>query len=135
MGNTPDPAVKEMLLQMEKVGCETPFDRFDQQKPHCSFGMAGICCRNCNIGPCRITKKRSRWVCGADADLIIARNLLRWVVAGVAAHGARGREIMLALKTSAEGTLKLPIVGEEKLRTSATQLGIDIEGKFHNQVK
>jgi len=32
-------------------------------------------------------------VCGADADLIVARNLLRWVAAGVAAHGARGREI------------------------------------------
>src|SRR5271157_4654993 len=61
--NTPDPAVKEMLLQMEKVGCETPFDRFDQQKPHCSFGMAGICCRNCNIGPCRITKKSYRGGC------------------------------------------------------------------------
>jgi len=127
--NTPDPAVKAMLLQMEKVGCETPFDRFDQQKPHCSFGMAGICCRNCNIGPCRITKKSPRGVCGADADLIVARNLLRWVAAGVAAHGARGREIMLALKASAEGRLQIPIKGEEKLRKSAIQLGIDIEGK------
>lgn len=36
---------------------------------------------------------------------------------------------MLALKASAEGSLKLPILGEEKLRKSATQLGIDIEGK------
>jgi carbon-monoxide dehydrogenase catalytic subunit len=126
---TPDPAVKKMLLQMEKVGCETPFDRFDQQKPHCNFGMAGVCCRNCNNGPCRITRKSPRGVCGADADLIVARNLLRWVAAGVAAHGARGREIMLALKASAEGTMKLPIAGEEKLRKSAAQLGIDIEGK------
>lgn len=127
--HTPDPAVKKMLLQMERVGCETPFDRFDQQKPHCNFGMAGICCRNCNNGPCRITRKSPRGVCGADADLIVARNLLRWVAAGVAAHGARGREIMLALKASAEGKLKLPIAGEEKLRKSADQLGIDTEGK------
>lgn len=127
--NTPDPAVKQMLLQMEKVGCETPFDRFDHQKPHCSFGMAGVCCRNCNNGPCKITKKSPRGVCGANADLIVARNLLRWVAAGMAAHGARGREIMLALKASAEGSLKLPIVGKEKLRKSAVQLGIDIEEK------
>jgi anaerobic carbon-monoxide dehydrogenase catalytic subunit len=127
--NTPDPAVKELLLRMEKVGCETPFDRFDQQKPHCSFGMAGICCRNCNIGPCRITKKSPRGACGADADLIVARNLLRWVAAGAAAHGARGREIMLTLKAAAEGSLNLQILGEEKLRKSAAQLGIDIEGK------
>ena len=107
----------------------TPFDRFDKQKPHCNFGMAGVCCRNCNNGPCRITRKRPRGVCGADADLIVARNLLRWVAAGVAAHGARGREIMLALKASAEGSLKLPIAGEEKLRKSANQLGINTEGE------
>ncbi len=131
---TPDPAVKSMLLHMEKVGCETPFDRFDQQKPHCNFGMAGICCRNCNNGPCRVTRKSPRGVCGADADLIVARNLLRWVAAGVAAHGARGREIMLALKASAEGSLKLPIAGEEKLRKSADQLGIDTEGKTIEEI-
>lgn len=57
MKNTPDAAVREMLGHMEKVGCETCFDRFDSQKPHCNFGIAGVCCRNCNIGPCRITKK------------------------------------------------------------------------------
>ena len=108
--HTPDPAVKDMILQMGKVGCETPFDRFDKQKPHCNFGMAGVCCRNCNNGPCRITRKSPRGVCGADADLIVARNLL-------------------ALKASAEGSLKLPIAGEEKLRKSANQLGINTEGE------
>lgn len=128
MENTPDPAVREMLSYMEKVGCETSFDRFDQQKPHCNFGIAGVCCRNCNIGPCRITKKSPRGVCGADADLIVARNLLRWVAAGVAAHGARGREIMLALKAAGEGVLNLPIAGEEKLKKTALQLGVATEG-------
>lgn len=113
--NTPDPAVREILLHMEKMSCETCFDRFDSQKPHCNFGIAGVCCRNCNIGPCRITKKSPRGVCGADADLIVARNLLRWVAAGVAAHGARGREIMLALKAAGEGLLNIPISGAEKL--------------------
>lgn len=126
---TPDPAVREMLLHMEKAGCETCFDRFDSQKPHCTFGMAGVCCRNCNMGPCRITKKSSRGVCGADADLIVARNLLRWVAAGVAAHGARGREIMLALKASAQGLLQIPIAGAEKVKKSAAQFGINTDGK------
>jgi len=81
------------------------------------------------MGPCRITKKSPRGVCGADADLIVARNLLRWVAAGVAAHGARGREIMLALKAAGEGILDMPVAGEAKLRKSAAQLGISTEGK------
>jgi carbon-monoxide dehydrogenase catalytic subunit len=131
---TPDPAVKEMLIHLEKSGCETCFDRFDSQKPHCSFGIAGVCCKNCNMGPCKVTKKSPRGVCGADADLIVARNLLRWAAAGVAAHGARGREVMLALKASAEGTLNIPLAGTEKIRKSAAQLGIDINGKSIEEI-
>ena len=126
---TPDPAVRQMLRHFETAGLETPFDRFDAQKPHCSFGMAGICCKNCNMGPCKITKKSPRGVCGADADLIVARNLLRWVAAGTAAHGARGREVMLALKASGEGRLNMPIAGIDKVYKAAKQLGIDTEGK------
>ena len=45
---TPDPAVREMLLRMEQLGIDTAFDRFDQQKPQCNFGLAGICCKICN---------------------------------------------------------------------------------------
>ena len=48
---TPDPAVREMLLHMEQAGIETPFDRFDAQKPHCGFGLSGVCCKNCHMGP------------------------------------------------------------------------------------
>ncbi len=121
---TPDPAVKEMLHHLDKQGIETTFDRFDAQKPHCTFGLAGICCKNCNMGPCRITSKAPKGACGADADLIVARNLLRWVAAGAAAHGARGREVMLALRYAGEGKLSIPIEGESKLRKSAKLLGI-----------
>ena len=76
IAQTPDPAIREMLLHMQDTGCDTAFDRFDAQKPHCTFGLAGVCCRNCMMGPCRITAKSPRSVCGADADLIVARNLL-----------------------------------------------------------
>lgn len=134
IAHTPDPAVKEMLLHLEEAGCETCFDRFDSQKPHCIFGIAGVCCKNCNMGPCKVTKKSPRGVCGADADLIVARNLLRWAAAGVAAHGARGREVMLALKASSEGLLNIPITGPEKIKKTATQLGIKTEGKSIEEV-
>jgi len=124
MERTPDPAVREMLLHMEQAGIETPFDRFDAQKPHCGFGLAGTCCKNCHMGPCRITPKSPKGVCGADAHVIVARNILRWVAAGVAAHGARGREVMLALKGAAEGNLDIPILGPEKVIATARSFGI-----------
>lgn len=126
---TPDPAVKDMLIHMEQIGCETVFDRFDAQKPQCSFGLAGICCKNCTMGPCKITKKSPRGVCGADADVIVARNILRSVVAGIAAHGARGRECMLALKYAAEGKIDIPIEGESKVFATAKIFGLETENK------
>jgi anaerobic carbon-monoxide dehydrogenase catalytic subunit len=126
---TPDPAVKEMLLHMEEIGCETVFDRFDAQKPQCSFGLAGICCKNCSMGPCKITKKSPRGVCGADADVIVARNMLRSVVAGIAAHGARGRESMLALKYASESKIEIPIEGENKVLAVSRAFGLETENK------
>ena len=112
LDHTPDPAVREMMLRMEQIGISTVFDRFDAQKPQCSFGLAGVCCKICNMGPCKITPKSPRGVCGADADLIVSRNLLRSAAAGVAQHGAHAREILLSLKFIAEGRLALPLLGE-----------------------
>lgn len=126
---TPDPAVREMLLRMQEVGIDTVFDRFERQQPQCSFGIAGICCKNCFMGPCKITKKAPRGVCGADADLIVARNMLRSLAAGAAAHGARGRESMLALKRAGAGAIDLPILGESKIRAVCGKYGIDTAGK------
>ena len=79
---TPDPAVREMILRMEQIGCDTVFDRFDKQQPQCTFGIAGVCCRVCFMGPCKITPKSPRGVCGADADLIVARNMTRAAAGG-----------------------------------------------------
>lgn len=131
---TPDPAVRELLLHMQELGVETVFDRFDLQQPQCTFGIAGICCKNCYMGPCKITKKCRRGVCGADADVIVARNMLRAVAAGAAAHGARGRESMLALKKAADGQLDLPIEGEAKIRAVCQSYGIDTDGKTLNDL-
>ncbi|MDR1051952.1 MAG: carbon monoxide dehydrogenase [Deltaproteobacteria bacterium] len=129
MAETPDPAVREMLAYFEERGLETVFDRFDRQKPHCSHGVAGSCCRNCSMGPCRVTPGNPRGVCGADADLIAARGMLRMIAAGAAAHGARGRECMLALKAAAEGVLDIPLAGKLKIVNSAKALGIETEGR------
>lgn len=124
LDTVPDPAVKEMLLRMEQLHMDTTFDRFDAQKPQCSFGLCGTCCKICNMGPCKITPKAPRGVCGADADLIVARNLLRSAAAGVAQHGMHAREVILMLKWAAEGKLDVPIVGEYKIMQMAKAFGI-----------
>ncbi len=134
MARTPDPAIREMLRHLEQTGIETPFDRFDAQKPHCGFGLNGTCCKNCHMGPCKITPKSPKGVCGADAHLIVARNILRWTAAGVAAHGARGREVMLALKGAADGSLDLPILGPEKVVATAKSFGIFDDAKTTEQM-
>lgn len=126
---TPDPAVREMLLNMQEMGLETAFDRFDKQQPQCNFGLAGICCKNCYMGPCRISKRAPRGVCGADADLIVARNMLRAVAAGTAAHGARGHASMLALKYAAEGKAPIDIDGRDKILAVCKNYGIETEGR------
>ena len=123
----PDPAVRDMLLRSEQIGIDTAFDRFDAQKPQCNFGLCGTCCRICNMGPCRITAKAPRGICGADADLIVARNLLRSAAAGAAQHGMHAREVILSLKWAAEGKLDLPILGQQKIRDVAKAFGIKTE--------
>ena len=127
--NTPDPAVREMILRAEQIGFDTAFDRFDKQKPQCSFGLAGICCKICNMGPCRITPKASKGVCGADSDLIVARNLLRSGAAGAAQHGMHAREVILNLKWAAEGKLDIPIIGKQKVIAVAKAFGIETENR------
>ena len=62
------------LEVLQRIGdsCETVFSRSDRQGPPCAFGREGVCCRICYMGPCRITPKAPRGVCGADADTIVA---------------------------------------------------------------
>lgn len=129
LAKTPDPAVREMLVRLADIGVSTVFDRFDAQKAHCGHGLEGTCCRICNMGPCSVTAKSPRGVCGADADVIVARNILRWIAAGVASHGARGREVLLALKAAAAGKLGREIRGGDKARAVAKAFGLDTTGK------
>lgn len=129
MTQAPDPAVRDMVAYMDSIDCENCFDRFDKQKPHCNFGLVGICCKICSLGPCRITEKAPRGTCEANADLIVARNLDRAAAGGVAAHGARAREVMLTLKKAAAGETDLPIDGPDKVMAVAKMYGLKTEGR------
>ena len=71
-------------------------------------------CRVCFMGPCKITPKSPRGVCGADADLIVARNMTRAAAGGLTQHGAHAREILISLKAAANDQIGYSNFGRRK---------------------
>ncbi len=128
-----DLATQTMLQKAREEGIETAWDRYEKQLPQCSFGQLGVCCRNCNMGPCRIDpfgEGADRGICGATADIIVARNLLRTIAAGAAAHSDHARDAVLTFKKMSEGEAgNYRIKDEAKLLSLASEYGISSEGK------
>ncbi|MDW5562110.1 MAG: anaerobic carbon-monoxide dehydrogenase catalytic subunit [Methanomassiliicoccus sp.] len=122
-----DPSTQEVLKKTMREGTETVWDRLERQTPHCKFCSEGISCQRCAMGPCRIMGgDRVRGVCGNDANLIVARNLLDWVAMGSAAHSDHGRDVVEAmLKTSRDQAPHYAVADEAKLRRIAQEYGID----------
>lgn len=133
-----DPASQRMLEKAENEGIETAWDRYEQQLPQCSFGQLGICCRNCNMGPCRIDpfgEGAEKGICGATADIIVSRNLLRMIAAGAAAHSDHARDAVLTFKKMGEGEAgSYGIKDKAKLLSLASEYGIHSEGKSREEV-
>jgi carbon-monoxide dehydrogenase catalytic subunit len=133
-----DSASQSMLEKAENEGIETAWDRYEQQLPQCGFGQLGICCRNCNMGPCRIDpfgEGAEKGICGATADIIVARNLLRMIAAGAAAHSDHARDAVLTFKKMSEGEAgSYGIKSEAKLLSLASEYGISAEGKSLEEV-
>ena len=121
-------ATDALLETAAKVGADTWQQRVKNQTPHCKFGEEGICCRICTMGPCRITKKSPRGICGCDADGIVARNYLKFTAGGSATHSDHGRSIMHTLHlTRPDGDYK--VKDAEKLIRIAKEWGVETEGK------
>ncbi|WP_324736253.1 anaerobic carbon-monoxide dehydrogenase catalytic subunit [Thermococcus sp. SY098] len=130
--------VGDLIEKAEEEGVKTAWHRFLEQQPQCGFGLLGVCCRNCNMGPCRIDPfgaGPTKGVCGADADTIVARNILRMIAAGAAAHSDHARDIVHVFKGVATGEFKgYRLTDVEKLKGLAQILGIDIEGKSESEI-
>src|SRR5512135_3815015 len=99
---TADPAAQQMLIRADELGLSTAFSRADDMVP-CNIGSAGMCCKICGMGPCRLTKDGQTGVCGATIDTIQARNFIRSIAAGSAAHSDHGRDMAFTLKAVANG--------------------------------
>jgi len=129
----PNPGDAELLEKARKENVELAVDRLRRMMPECAFGELGTCCVMCYLGPCRIDpfdKGPKAGVCGASADVIVARNFLRAAAGGAASHAGHARELALLLLEIAEG--KAPgykVRDEGKLLALAGRLGVPVDGR------
>ena len=124
-----DPSVHQMLERASTLGIETAWDRYEAMQPLCGFGELGVCCRICNMGPCRISPFDDggprKGICGATADIIVARNLARMIAGGAASHSDHGRDLAHTLLMTAEGKSSgYEIKDETKLNALANEYNI-----------
>jgi len=122
----------------EKQSFETVWDRSEGQKPRCGFGEQGLCCHICYMGPCRINpkgKKPQKGVCGATAEVIVARNFARMIAGGAAAHSDHGREVAKTLLSAAKSPeIGYSIRDTNKLNKVARALGVEIKDRTKEEI-
>ena len=129
-----DPVVLEMLDKAQAEGVSTAFSRAEETKP-CPIGHEGNCCKNCFMGPCRLVGKTTVGICGATKETISARNFIRWIAAGAAAHSDHGRDMAHTLLAAATGEAPdYQIKDERKLKAVAQYLGVPEEKKSKEEL-
>ena len=129
---------QEMLKVAQSENIETVWDRLAKQEPQCGYCTLGLSCRICAMGPCRIDpfgEGPQKGVCGADADIIVARNVARMIAAGAAAHSDHGRDILeVFYQTCAGETTAYQITDVEKLKRLAKEYGVKVDGRKPNEI-
>ncbi len=123
-----DVATQQLIARAQELGIDTVWDRAENMKP-CAIGMQGTCCKNCSMGPCRLPLPKGgiegedtrKGLCGATANTIAARNFIRMVAGGAAAHSDHGRCVAEVFRSVArkenhdykiKDTIKLKAVAE-----------------------
>ena len=130
-----DPATLQMIEKARKDGVSTIFDRAADMKP-CPIGAVGSCCKNCSMGPCRVPLPKKEGVeqkvglCGATPATIAARNFVRMIAAGSAAHSDHSRDTCNTFIAAAKGEIPgYEIKDENKLVQMALDYGVEVEGR------
>jgi carbon-monoxide dehydrogenase catalytic subunit len=122
------PDTLAMVDKARQEGLEIIWDRAAAQEPQCGFCELGLSCRICVMGPCRIDpfgEGPQRGICGADADIMVARNLGRMVAAGAASHSDHGRDLVETLLAVGEGRAPgYQISDPAKLDRLAAEFGV-----------
>lgn len=130
--------INYLLKKTNERGIETVWDRSEKQEPRCGFGELGVCCRNCYMGPCRIDpfgEGPQKGVCGASAEVIVARNFGRMIAAGAAAHSDHGRDVAKTLLLAGQNPDSgYTIKDVNKLRKVAEILGVFSENRSKEEL-
>lgn len=126
--NTCASADKPLEGFIRNLPMETSHHRVEGQSTKCGFGLQGVCCRLCSNGPCRITPKAPRGICGATAEVIVARNFLRAVASGSGCYIHIVENTALNVKKTAmeKGEIK----GERSLKRLADAFGVQGKDKW-----
>ncbi|MBA4423938.1 MAG: carbon-monoxide dehydrogenase catalytic subunit [Syntrophus sp. (in: bacteria)] len=122
-----------MISKADKKGIVTVWDRYEAMTPQCSYGDTGLCCRHCLQGPCRLDpfgEEPRTGICGATADVMVARGLDRAIAAGTAAHSGHAKHLAHTMMKMVKGEAKdYSIKDGAKLKAVAGRLGIAVEGR------
>lgn len=131
--NTCASADKPLEGYIKNLSMETSHHRVEGQSTKCGFGLQGVCCRLCSNGPCRITPKAPRGICGASADTIVARNFLRAVAAGSGCyiHVVENTALNVKKTALAKGNIK----GEKALERLSQIFDIKGADKYETALK
>ncbi|MFH0781431.1 MAG: anaerobic carbon-monoxide dehydrogenase catalytic subunit [Pseudomonadota bacterium] len=133
-----DPAIQQMIAKAGTENITTVWDRYAAMTPQCSFGDTGLCCRHCLQGPCRIDpfgEGPQVGICGASADVMVARGLDRAIAAGTAAHSGHAKHLAHTMKKMAMGKAEAYSIKEPgKLRAVATRLNIMTAGRQDQEI-
>ena len=121
-------SVHTMLEELRENGEDSVFDRMDAQGKRCQFCEQGIRCSLCSQGPCRISARASRGVCGIDADGMAMRNFLLQNTMGTAAYTYHAGEVMKTLAQATPGGT-YEIKDWSKLELLAKVVGEEVEPK------
>jgi len=120
-------SVATMIERTRAAGEDSVFDRMlAQGERRCQFCEQGIRCSLCSQGPCRITTKAPRGVCGIDADGLAMRNFLLQNTMGTATYTFHATEVFKTLaQATPGGTYEVKDWG--KLEVLAKATGLDAE--------
>ncbi len=122
-------SVNTMLERARAAGEDTVFDRMQAQgDKRCQFCEGGIRCSICSQGPCRITARAPRGVCGIDADGMAMRGFLLQNTMGAAAYTYHAAEVMKTLAQAKPGGT-YEIKDWSKLELLAGAAGVELEPK------
>jgi len=137
-GKSLDPAVGQMIVKAQDEGIATIWDRYDAMTPQCGYGDAGLCCRHCLQGPCRINpfgEDPQTGICGATADVMVARGLDRAIAAGTAAHSGHAKHLAHTMVKMARGEAPdYTIKDRDKLLSVAGRMQIATEGREDREI-